>query len=232
MKFNGVKKNYLTVDFSFTLPTIADINYNYHELPKYGVRIKKYRFGELPIPVPVTIVDDGRGLDYIKKDLAEWLFTEDDKKLEFTHYPGYYYLARLKSIDLQDNHKVMKGTINFICQSPFKMGAGHTLSVTNSFQTFKVTGQCKTPWTSRTRFSVPQSNFTLETNRGGKIILNYDFIAGDVLEIDYTKRKITLNDNDLAVALSIQSVWFELEPGDVQIRASHPTTLTYTERYY
>lgn len=232
MKFNGVKKNYLTVDFSFTLPTIADINYNYHELPKYGVRIKKYRFGELPIPVPVTIVDDGRGLDYIKKDLAEWLFTEDDKKLEFTHYPGYYYLARLKSIDLQDNHKVMKGTINFICQSPFKVGTGHTLSVTNSFQTFGISGQCKTPWTSRTRFSVPQSNFTLETNRGGKIILNYDFIAGDVLEIDYTKRKITLNDNDLAVALSIQSVWFELEPGDVQIRASHPTTLTYTERYY
>jgi predicted phage tail component-like protein len=232
MIFNSVKKDYLTVDHSFTLPTISEIEYKYQDLKDYGVRIKKRRIKELPIPVPVTIVDDGRGLDYIKKDLAEWLFTEDDKKLEFTHYPGYYYLARLKSIDLQDNHKVMKGTINFICQSPFKVGTGHTLSVTNSFQTFKITGQVSTPWVVEVRFTEKVSTFEFETNKGLYLLLQYDFIPGDSLIIKYEGRKVWLNGVDLRQAVRLKTNFEMLEPGEISVRASHECTLKYDERYY
>jgi phage-related protein len=81
-------------------------------------------------------------------------------------------------------------------------------------------------------FSLPQSQFTLENNQGGKIILNYSFIAGDRLEIDYLERKVTLNGKDLAIAISLDTVWFDLKPGQVQLKASHSTALTYTERFY
>ncbi|MFD1707564.1 hypothetical protein ACFSCZ_12600 [Siminovitchia sediminis] len=43
-------------------------------------------------------------------------------------------------------------------------------------------------------------------NKGGKIILNYNFIAGDVLVIDYETRDIFLNDKDLAVSIALESV--------------------------
>ncbi|RST60235.1 hypothetical protein D5F11_007200 [Siminovitchia terrae] len=120
--------------------------------------------------------------------------------------------------------------VEFACL--YKMGAEHTLSITTSNQIFTIGGQESTPWTSRTRFTVPQSSFSLETSKGGKVLLNYDFIAGDVLEIDYGKRDVRLNGKDLAVSIAFETVWKELEPGVVQIKASHQTELMYSERYY
>ena len=125
-----------------------------------------------------------------------------------------------------------KGVLNIICPDPDKLGQTKTLNLTTSIQTFSVTGQTETPWTSRTLLTVPQSQFVLENNEGGKVILNYNFVAGDILEIDYDTRDVILNGNDLAVSISLETNWFDLKPGQVQLRASHNTALTYSERFY
>lgn len=233
MTFNGIRKPYLYMLDGREKAPFAPINRNIVQYPG-GYRLKKTERGLLEIKQPVGFIyeTDEEALQ-LKDDLAAWLYTEDWAPLEFDDEPGriYYSVVQNTITDLSDELGVYKeGIIQFLCL--YACGKTHDLAITTNFQTFTILGQDKTPWTSKTTFTAPATQFTLETNHGGKIILNYSFIAGDVLEIDYKKRKITLNNNDLAVALSIQSVWFELEPGQVQIKASHPTTLTYTERYY
>ena len=106
-----------------------------------------------------------------------------------------------------------------------------TITVPTNFQTFTIGGHESTVWKSKTVFKSSQNQFVLESDVG-KIILNFNFIAGDVLEIDYEKRDVFLNGKDLATAIDIKTEWFELPVGEVQLRASHETELTYNERYY
>ncbi|MEK3887447.1 distal tail protein Dit [Bacillus sp. FSL K6-3431] len=232
MIFNGVEKENVSVSNDFTLPARSEIEHIVRPRQKYGSRIAKTKFKELYIPVPVNVYPGLKTLDVMKVELNEWLFQEGDKKLVFNFFPDYYYLARLSGIEWQDySDRVMKGIITFICQDPFRFGTYKTLNIITTDQTFIIGGQESTSWTSYTRFTVPQSSYTLESNVG-KIILKYDFIAGDVLKIDYRTRDVFLNGKDLAVSVQLETVWFELPVGSVQLKASHATEMKYSERFY
>jgi predicted phage tail component-like protein len=200
-----------------------------------GARLRSTDVDPLPISQPVgfRVKDDEHALQ-IKDELAAWLITEEPAPLQFDDEPGRTYYALLQGT-IEDFDKFVnqrKGTLNFLCLDPYGYGETRNLNIGTSFNTHSVGGQVKTPWSSRTVFSVAASSFTMENNQGGRILLNHNFIAGDVLEIDYKRRKITRNGEDLAVALSMSSHWFELKPGSMQLRASHATTVTYSERYY
>ncbi|MBS4198621.1 phage tail family protein [Bacillus sp. FJAT-49732] len=233
MIFNGVEKSYLTVLRGKKRPPITKIEHEYRQKTKTGARIKKTRLEVLEIDVPVLVIPPkGMTLEQVKEDLSGWLFHKDDKQLKFKDNPQRFYNARLQDIDLEDKQGYADGNIIFVCQDPFRQSLPKSLNLTTTNQTFTIGGQTETPWTSRTRFTVPQSSFTLENNKGGKIILSYNFIAGDVLEIDYDKRDVKLNGKDLAVAIGLSTVWFELPVGQIQLKASHATELMYSERYY
>lgn len=211
----------------------APINRNIVQYPG-GYRLKKTERGLLEIKQPVGFLykTDEEALQ-IKDDLSTWLYTEDWVPLEFDDEPGRVYMAIVQNTidDLSSEEGVYKeGTIQFICL--YSYGKTYELTITEDFQSFTIFGQYKTPWTSRTTFAESAGQYTLENNAGGKIILNYDFVPGDILDIDYFKRKVTLNDINLAMAVSLQSQWFDLKPGEVQLKASHNTTLTYSERYF
>ncbi|WP_167578539.1 distal tail protein Dit [Jeotgalibacillus proteolyticus] len=165
-------------------------------------------------------------------ELSEWLVTEEICPLQFDDEPGRTYHAVVQNTidDFEKIGSYRVGTIQFL--SFYSTGESHSLALGTSFNPFTIKGKKKTPWTSRTTFTVPQSSFTLENNLGGKVVLKYNFVGGDVLEIDYDKRKVMLNGNALQVALQIQSVWFDLKPGQLQLKASHATTLSYMERFY
>jgi predicted phage tail component-like protein len=232
--FNGIEKENVNVADGFTLPTHSQIDFIMQSKHKYGSRITKKRLKELYIPVPVIVYPDSKSLDEMKIELNAWLHHKEDKKLIFKFFPNYFYYARLVNIDLQDyGNKVMKGVVKFVCgEIPFRIKEGEPLNLTQDFQSFVIHGQIESPWVSETVFSIPQSNFTLENDRGGKVVLNYNFIEGDTLKIDYDKRKVLLNDNNLATAITMETQWFELEIGDTQLRASHPTKMEYLELYY
>lgn len=197
-------------------------------------RFKKKRKIPKPLIVKAILVRESENeLRNAVNILNGILNTDGLDNIKFSDEPEYTYECTLNSVT---EEKEVNGThiltMEFWRPGSYKLKKTHDLAIQTSYVQFKISGQCKTTWTSKTTFTAPATQFTLETNKGQKIILNYNFITGDVLEIDYKKRKITLNNNNLAVAISLSTVWFELEPGQVQIKASHPTTLTYTERFY
>lgn len=184
-------------------------------------------------PIGFKAIEDVEQLEIVQS-LTSWLITDDWAPLTFDDEPGRTYIALLQN-NMDDFRKIAtlrEGTLQFIAIDT--LGNSHDLTITTQFATHDITGQTSTPWKSRTVFTVPKSQFILESDKGLDIILNYNFIAGDVLEIDSDKREIRLNGDDLATALDIRSEWNkgEIEPGQVQLKASHETVLSYSERYY
>src|SRR5699024_874996 len=122
--------------------------------------------------------------------------------------------------------------IEFICPDGHKHGKYKSLILTPTEKNYEVTGQLPTHWKSKTTFTTPQSTFEV-VSANGSIKLTYEFIAGDVLEIDSYSRTIKLNNSiDLDVGLSLNSRWFVLKPNYMTLRANHETTVHYTEKYY
>lgn len=231
MIFNGIEKEYIRVHIDLLRPPTPPIEFNTTPIRGGGSRTRKKRFTDLILPVPVTIYGNPT-IEDLNEDLTKWLVHEEPKKLSFKDRPDRYYLAEYESMDLDERKYRAKGTINFYLAQGYRFGADELLNLTDVMSPFNIKGQVETPWKSKTIFTVPQSQFFIRGYFGRNITLNYNFIAGDVLEIDYETRDIFLNGNDLAVALSLESNWFDLPTGNVYLRASHPTELVYTERYY
>lgn len=238
--FNGVNLDEALTDNNGSFTTLS-VNgrgilprrINITETPgNHGVREKGYTYDLREITVTYRLKDKTNEGFRDRFNRLNGLLLGSKKRLEFTDEAAFF-IATLQDGDTpeEDSNDIV-GTLVFLCSDPAKRKHTHTLTIPTTFQTFAIHGQESTPWTSKTTFTSAANQYILETNQGGKIILNYNFIAGDVLEIDYKKRKVTLNGNLLQTAISIYSHWFDLKPGQMQIRASQPTTLTYTERYY
>ncbi|QBP06949.1 distal tail protein [Virgibacillus phage Mimir87] len=227
MIFNGIEKDYLTVLRGRKRPVITKIE---HEMARG--RIRRTKLEALEVIVPVLIeVPKGFVLEEIKEDFSGWLFHYEDKRLMFKDNPNRYYMARLEEIDLDDHDRYADGDIKFICQNPYRFGKNKELNITTDFNSFTITGQTATSWTSETMFSADRDKYELEIGNS-KILLNFKFVEGDKLLIDFDKRSVKLRERDIAVAVSLQTDWTELSPGPVSIRASEPTTIYYDERYY
>lgn len=229
--FNNIKKPYIYMLEGRVKAPFAPLNRTIIRFPG-GYKLKKTERGLLEIRQPIGFIANNTEALKLKDDLALWLATENEAPLVFDDEPGRTYMAVVQNTidDFEIFARIRRGTIQFVVFE--SLGETKTINVGASFNVFTITGQDKTYWSSKTIFSSKANQFTLETTEGEKILLNYDFIVGDVLEIDCKRRKVTLNGNLLQTAISIYSHWFDLKPGQMQIKASHPTTLTYTERYY
>ncbi len=240
--FNGVNLDEALTDTdgSFTTLTVSgrgilSRRIRMTETPRrHGVREKGYTYDAREITVKYKLTDRTNEGFRDRFNRLNGLLLGSKKKLEFTDEDAYF-LATLQSGDTpeEDSNNIV-GTLLFICTDPAKNMNKQTLNIGTDFSSYVVGGHDSTPWKSYTKFSVPQEKFVIETNKGGKIILNYDFIAGDELTIDAEKRDVFLNGKDLATAVDIKSEWNkgELPIGEVRIKASQPTGLYYHERYY
>lgn len=230
MIFNGIEKDYVRVHLELMRPPSPPIEFYATEKRSGGSRVRRKRFTDLILPVPVTIIG-GPTVEDRNEDMTTWLIHDEPKELRFKGNSERYYLAEYESMDLDERKYRARGTINFYLAEGYRLGKTETINLTNAMQSFRIDGQVETPWKSRTTFDEPASQFVLESNLG-KLTLNYEFIRGDVLVIDYKTRDITLNGRNIDVGLSLESIWFELAVGFIEMRASHETILTYTERYY
>lgn len=231
MIFNGITKDYIAVLKGRDRPAWAN---RVHEINERH-RVTKSSTESKIITVPVMIKHDGfRDLQRKKEDLAEWLVHDEVKKLEFMDDPNRYYMALVDgAMGIEEEVYWGEGEIEFICPVPYKFGSDRIINLTSQHQEFNITGQIDTPWMSRTVFSEPANRFQIEGSNGLNIILNFDFIEGHVLEVNFEKRSVTLNGNDLAVAIDLRTEWKELPGGhSVVLSATHPTDIKYTERYY
>lgn len=229
MQFNGESRDYLKVTSDLFRPPTPPIEYN-----EKGTRKK---FVGYIFPVPVVIQSD-RNIEFIKQDLAEWLYHKEPKELMFKQMPNRIYFAEYESSDLVERGRFARGHINFWLRD------AHRYSPEKSIQsggTRTIGGHESTFWRTRTEFTTNQTGYTLQFNAPGrtdlkdinKIVLNGTFRSGDILEIDYRKRRVTLNGKDISNQLVIiQSNYMELPVGGVEFEASHKTELFYHERYY
>jgi len=201
---------------------------------EHGERLKKSRIGKRMIDLTLQFEqDDYESFDRHKHLIYSIFYTEEpfeiirditpDKKL-FACQEGDYDIS---NITLSDGEL----TLSLTMLDPLIYGQDINLTIGSVYNTFTINVKEQSPWTSQTTFNANASQFILEEIQGGNIIINYNFISGDVLEINSRTRKITINGNLLNFALSIHSVWFKLKRGQMQIKASHVTTLTYTENF-
>lgn len=233
MIINGLKVPYIEVAYGFAR---NPSRFSYDLLPRYngGARIRNRRIGALEMAIPVVYSRRGseKTWDEIKRELAEILYRNEPSKISFNHGDGKYYLAHVVAIEIAEEHEyVAKGNIVIAGDFSTMYGDDITLTFGDDAEYFTIEGQQPADWTALVEFDSPKSSYTLESDCGN-IEINHEFIAGDILKIDYKTRAIRLNGEIIDVGLSLASEWFALAPGYAELSANHLTHLTYTSRYY
>lgn len=237
MIFNGVSKPYLTVLRGRVRPFFTPLRREKKFDNKLVRTDQEHRIIEVPALIKYDNIPHFRGLT---EDIAEWLVHDEPKILGFADEPDRLYFA---VVDDTANEEFLynRGTetkFTFICG--YKYSQERQLTINNTL-TSSVKGHKSTLWKTKTKFNTNQTGYELVFNAPGKtdlreinkIKLNYDFIQGDILEINYSKRRVTVNGKDITNTLVIlQSNFMELPIGSVEFVASHPTEFYYHERYY
>ena len=231
MTFNGIRKPHIYLLEGRQKAPFAPISRNITSTRKRH-RLKDSKHELLPISQPIGYIagDDVDALE-IKDELAEWLITKEVSPLKFDDEPGRTYWAVVQNSidDLSRLAFTRQGTIQFL--SFYTTGATKSINVTTTATNHAITGQTETPWTIEVTFAEDTNRF--EFWAGDVYLqLNYEFVEGDKLIVEYTGRKVWLNGNDLRKAVSMSSNFEELTPGIVSVRASHAAKLIYDERYY
>lgn len=232
LEFNSIRKPYIYLlegrrkaPFSPLQRNIVRAGANY--------RIKKTDRGLLEISQPIGYVvkDDADALR-IKDEIAAWFVTNDWARLSFDNEPGRSYLAVVQnSIDDFDRFVDQRsGTIQFVAKAT--LGEEKTIPVTNTPTSHTITGQDITPWIVEVTFTEATSTFELQASNGLYLLLAYEFIEGDTLTIKYEGREVLLNGNDLRSAVRLKTNYEMLQPGTIEVSASHVCELIYDERYY
>lgn len=226
MIFNGIEKDYVTV-------------LRGRERPAWQMRGQD-RIVTVPIKIDHEIVNDlFTDLQRKKEDMAQWLIHDDYKHLEFKDEPDRFYVAKVEDeMFLEEFSYWAEGILAFVCKEKYSHEREIPIDTT---ATETIKGHKSTPWKTKTVFSVNQTGYKLQFNSPGEtglreinqIALNYNFMRGDVLEIDYSKRKVTLNGVDRSnILVILQSNYMELPVGEVEFVVNHETEFYYNERYY
>lgn len=235
MIFNEFEKDYITVLRGrmrpFIAPLIRDKKFDSH-LVKTD---RGHRFIEVPVFIKYDSLEHFRTLT---EDIAEWLVHDEPKVLSFKDEPDRMYYA-LVDDTMNEDFLYNIGTesvIKFICG--YKYSQERTIQATGNHT---IAGHTSTSWRTKTVFSSNVTGYELQFNAPGKtalrdinkIVVKGNFISGDTLEVDYSKRKIKLNGKDISNQLVIiQSNYRELDIGSVEFSSSYKTEIYYHERYY
>ncbi len=195
-----------------------------------------------PSVLPLSLLVDGdTKQDLLQKaeEMALWLNTDDVAPLIFDDQPNRIYWSILEGAVEEDEIVSFSETsLDFLCVD--KTGLEKSVLIYGN-ETVNVKGHLPTFWRTHTEFTSNVTGYELAFKGAGKnelkdinkIVLNGDFRSGDILEIDYRKRRVTLNNKDISNQIVINDTNYkELDIGSVEISSSVPTTVYYHERYY
>ncbi|WP_000094130.1 distal tail protein Dit [Bacillus thuringiensis] len=128
--FNNIRKGFIQIEKGWKRPAWAPLKRKFLSVPGYpGARLLTTETEMRVLPVPVgIIVPDGSDLETLKEEIAEWLITEKPVELVFDVTPDRTYLAVIdEDFDPEDFITLGKGTLNFVCPMPYKLGPTKTL---------------------------------------------------------------------------------------------------------
>lgn len=238
--FNGFNLDELLTDATGRFVTLSvggrgvlSRRMNITETPyQHGAREKGFTYDIREIPVKFLIEDKtSSGLRNRFNNLNAFLLGSK-KRLEFTDEEAYF-IATLQSADIPDEESnSLVGTLIFVCTDPAKRKNSKEINVTETDATHIISTQGETPWSINVVFNEASNKFEFTASSGLYLLLNYTFVAGDRLQIDYVGRKVFLNGNDLRSGVSMSSNYVLLQPGEITLKASHNCDLVYDERYY
>ncbi|MEC0037725.1 phage tail family protein [Bacillus cereus] len=128
--FNNIRKDFVQIEKGWKRPAWAPLKRKFLSVPGYpGARLLTTETEMRVLPVPVgIIVPDGSDLETLKEEIAAWLITEKPVELVFDVTPDRTYLAVIdEDFDPEDFVTLGKGTLNFVCPMPYKLGPTKTV---------------------------------------------------------------------------------------------------------
>lgn len=227
MTFNGVTKPYLTVLRGRNRPAWAPVERTYQYVPnRPGARGRNQKkVNPRPLPVPVMVEGEDVGdLQRVKEDLAAWLLTDAPVPLTFSDEPDRIYYAWIDgSFDHEELVDIGQGIIPFVCPDGYKYASPREVKLTPPY-TLTVEGHVEVSPIFTVKFESQASQYAITDSKTGKSVrIKFNFVAGDVLEIDLTKRKIRINGNINMAAYTYDSRPFKLSPGENTLSVSPGT---------
>jgi predicted phage tail component-like protein len=200
-----------------------------------GSYYQRRKLPERPIPVSFEMV--GNSLEEVRQnvdDLNATLNSEIEVPIEFLDEPGKTYFGSLDGQpDWDELYFIGKGTINLLCCDPLKYGAEVFETFANDEATPNVDGTYKTFPRIEATFTAAASYFKVtHTQQNKHVRVNRDFVAGDVLEVDFRTGKIMLNGIVTMPLLAWEtSDFFTLTPG-AQTLNVEPSAVADTKIYW
>jgi predicted phage tail component-like protein len=210
--FNGITKAYLTVLRGSNRQPWAPVEWTYQDIPNLGSIPIKKKLKNKPFPIPVLLKAESiQNLQKIKEDFANWLIQDEPKPLICDDEPDRTYYAWVDgSFDPNEIVDLGKGTIPFIVK-PYKEGSEKIASVTGSVN---VEGTTLTDPIFIVNFTAAASEFKItHQETSGFVRVIWNFVAGDKLEIDLSKRKAIINGIVNMTAYYWRNKPFKLVPG-------------------
>ncbi|MDQ0269010.1 distal tail protein Dit [Cytobacillus purgationiresistens] len=123
--FNGIKKDYISIDNNEKRPSWAPLQRNLLYVKGVeGANLESTDIRERILSVPIQIRFKGSSdFQKLKEELASWLLYEDEKELIFDDEPDRVYFALVDGpLDFDELVRFGRGTITFICPNPYKYG--------------------------------------------------------------------------------------------------------------
>ncbi|MCA1183494.1 distal tail protein Dit [Bacillus licheniformis] len=241
LTFNGITKHFVHATVETQRPIWAPVERELIEIPgRPGAFFRNTKVKPRIIPVGI-IIKGVADLQKAKEEVAEWLITDKPAPLILPDEPDRTYYAMIDGEgQLSEIFKFGKGTVNFVCPDPYKYGAEQSFSIGEAADPV---GHVQSNGTAPT-YPIIECTFTQAADKyevqllnddlsvKAFVLLNFDFIAGDKLVLDFANRAATLNGEDKKTAYHITSDFFKIPPKkDTPISATQPSTLKFTDKY-
>ncbi|MDQ0414239.1 distal tail protein Dit [Mesobacillus stamsii] len=189
--------------------------------------VKKNR-PERPINVEFDLV--GLSLEDMRQkvdDLNVILNTDGPVPIVFNDEPNKTYYGSLNGQPSWDEFLFIgSGAINIICLDPYKYGFEENITLGN--YPILNGGTAETNPIITATFTATASEYKIDHSNGKFVRVIYNFVVGDVLTIDLTKRKVTINNNLQMTAYDWHSVPFSLISGENTLTVT-PENIATTE---
>lgn len=192
----------------------------------------KKKIRERPIQVEFDLVGDSLEDIRLKIDtLNNILSTKAPVPIVFKDEVNITYYGILDGKPDWDEYLFIgSGSINIICPDPYKYGAEKSLTVSSAGVTNEGTVETNPIFT--VTFTAAANEFKILHQQTGKFVrVIWNFVVGDKLVLDFTTRKITINNNVRMTVLDFSSNWFMLVPGSNKFTITPSSVATTTIKY-
>jgi len=165
------------------------------------------------------------------RDIAAWLYTEEQQPLSFSDESDKYYLAKLDgAIDVEQIIAIGQFTLRFRCD-PLAYGAEQQASFTDDTVTVTNEGTFEALPVVEATFTAAASEW--KVTLGPKYVrVVHDFQIGDTMEVNCATGAVLINGGRALDKLDWQnSVFFSLPPGTNTLEITPATVCTATVRF-